>query len=136
MPEFPDGWLPCPQSTGFSSLAGPYLEQLVTGAGWVRAFRVEARHLNPEGVVHGGVLSTFADYVCYRAIGDEISHNVRFATITLTCNFLSAGREGTVIRGQAVVTRRTRSVIFAQGEIYDGERILITMSGVYKLIGS
>lgn len=134
MDAFPEGWSPCPRSHGFSSLSGPYWERREDG-GWVRAFRVEARHLNPEGVVHGGVLTAFADYACYRAIGDELSHEVRFATITLTCNFLAAGKEGGVIQARAAITRRTRSVIFAQGEIADAERPLMTMSGVWKLLG-
>lgn len=135
MALFPEGWAPCAQAQGFSSVSGPYWEKAEDG-GLVRAFAVESRHLNPEGVVHGGVLTAFADYACYRAIGDELTHAVRFATITLTCNFLAAGKADTVILARASIVRRTKSVVFAQGEIFDAERSLMTMSGVWKIIGA
>jgi uncharacterized protein (TIGR00369 family) len=129
-----DGWALCPGQQGFSSVAGPYLERRQDGV-VQRAFRVEARHLNPEGVVHGGALSCFADYVGYRAIGDLLTHQIKFATLTLTCNFLAAGRPDSLIVGQGIVTRRTRSIIFADGDLQDADRLLMRFSGVWKILG-
>jgi uncharacterized protein (TIGR00369 family) len=121
-------------SDGFSGLVGPFFEREHPATGWTRALAVDERHLNPEGVLHGGVLTTFADYVLYRAIGDELTHELKFATITLTCQFLAAGKAGRILTGTGRIVRRTRSVIFAEGTIQDEGRPLLTATGIWKLI--
>jgi uncharacterized protein (TIGR00369 family) len=121
---------------GFSTLSGPYFEKPLGDGGFVRGFRVEERHLNPEGVVHGGVMTSFADFLLYRAIGDELTHAVLFATISLTTHFLAAGKQGGWIEGRGRIVRRTKSVVFAEGTISDAERPLMTAMGVWKILGT
>ena len=129
------GFRLCQHQQGFSSRAGPYWERQGDDA-MVRGLMIGAEHLNPEGVVHGGVLTAFADYVLYRAIGDVIGHDIRFATISLTCNFLAAAKHGDWLAGRGTVTRRTRSVIFAAGEIATDDRPVLTAQGLWKVIGA
>ena len=136
MTERPDGFAPCRPAVGFSMLSGPYFEKPGEGVPFVRGFRVEERHLNPEGVVHGGVMTSFADCMLYRAIGDELTHDVLFATISLTTHFLAAGKRGGWIEGRGRIVRRTRSVVFAEGTISDEERPLMTAMGVWKILGT
>jgi uncharacterized protein (TIGR00369 family) len=121
------------QQTGFSSHIGPFYEvQLATGMR--RALALDARHLNPEGVVHGGVLSSFADFALYRAIGDEFGHELRFATVTLNLQYLAAAKSGIWLYGEGMVLRRTRDLIFASGELFTDERSVATASGVWKIL--
>lgn len=134
-PPWPEAWDTCPNQEGFSCTAGPYRECRWEDR-WIRAFLVESRHLNPEGVVHGGVIASFADYLCYRAIGDVLGHAIRFATLTLTLNYLAAAKPGGLVLGQGRLTRQTRSVLFVAAEIEDGHRPIATASAVYKVIGA
>jgi uncharacterized protein (TIGR00369 family) len=85
-------------------------------------------------VVHGGVITSFADFVLYRAIGDEIGHELRFATIALNVNFLAAAKAGRWLFGEGLVLRKTRDLIFASGEIFSDERSVATASGVWKIL--
>ena len=128
------GFTLCPDLRGFSAFIGPFYERSYE-AEIERALAIENHHLNPEGVVHGGVLLSFADYAIYRAIGDVVSHDIQFATINLTTQFLAAAKQGDIVYGKGVITRKTRSVIFAQGELYTRERSLMTASGIWKIIG-
>ena len=98
-----------------------------------RALALESRHLNPEGVVHSGVIASFADFALYRAIGDEIGHELRFATVTMNVQFLSAAKSGIWLYGEGIMLRRTRELIFANGELFTDERTVATVSGVWKL---
>lgn len=132
----PTGFQPCQPALGFSQLSGPYFERAVDGGGFVRGFRAEPRHLNPEGVVHGGVMTSFADFLLYRAIGDTLTHTVLFATISLTTHFLAAGKAGAWIEGEGRIVRRTKSVVFAEGTIRDETRPLMTAMGVWKILGT
>jgi uncharacterized protein (TIGR00369 family) len=121
------------QQSGFSSHIGPFYEIKLAG-GMRRALALDARHLNPEGVVHGGVLSSFADFTLYRAIGDELGHELRFATITLNLQFLAAAKAGVWLYGEGLVLRRTRDLIFASGELFTDDRSVATASGIWKLL--
>jgi uncharacterized protein (TIGR00369 family) len=123
----------CGHQQGFSSHIGPFYEIQLPG-GMRRGLGVESRHLNPEGVVHGGVISSFADFVLYRAIGDEIGHELRFATVALNVNFLAAAKAGRWLFGEGLVLRKTRDLIFASGEIFSDERSIATASGVWKVL--
>lgn len=124
-----------PQQYGFATHIGPFYE-IALESGMRRALLLDHRHLNPEGVVHGGVLTSFADFVLYRGIGDDIGHELRFATIELNCQFLAAAFPNRWIYGEAHILRRTSSLIFAAGELFDQQRRIAFVSGIWKLLGS
>ena len=130
----PDGFVESGQQKGFGDHIGPFYENL-SSAPVIRAVSILPHHLNPESVVHGGLLLSFLDYIIYRAIGDELGHDEKFATINLNSNFVSAAKEGDWVMGKGEITRITRSVIFAQGEIYTEDRVIMTGSGIWKRIG-
>lgn len=128
------GYTECGQSDGFCQHIGPFYERTQNGE-VTRALTIDNRHLNPEGVVNGGVVLSFMDYVIYRAIGDEIGHEIKFATINLNSNFLAAAKFGNTLLGHGKIVRKTRSVIFAEGLIETSDRQLMTATGIWKLIG-
>jgi acyl-coenzyme A thioesterase PaaI-like protein len=121
-----------PQQRGFSTLVGPFYE-IALEQGMRRALLLETRHLNPEGVVQGGVISSFGEYVVYRAIGDEFGHDLSCACIELNCQFLAAAYPSRWLYGEAHVLRRTRSLIFAAGELFDQKRRVAFVSGIWKV---
>lgn len=123
----------CAQQSGFSSFIGPFYE-VQLASGMRRALALDTRHLNPEGVVHGGVISTFADFTLYRAIGDEIGHELRFATVTLNIQYLASAKANRWLFGEGLVLRKTRDLIFANGEIFAEDRSIATVSGVWKIL--
>lgn len=133
--HFDEHFTPCSQQDGFSAHIGPFYEKNINGVVH-RALKIEAHHLNPEGVVHGGVTLAFADYAIYRGIGDEIGHDIRFATISLNSNLIAPGKQGDVLYGVGSVMRKTRSVIFAEGRIFTNKNIVLQATGVWKIIGA
>jgi uncharacterized protein (TIGR00369 family) len=122
-----------PQQAGFSSHIGPFYEVQLPH-GMRRALELDARHLNPEGVVHGGVISSFADFTLYRTIGDELGHDLRYATVQLNVQFLASAKAGRWLFGEGIVLRRTRDLIFASGELFTDERSVAAVSGLWKLL--
>lgn len=133
--HFDSSFAQCEKQDGFSAHMGPFFEKRINGV-MHRALKIEAHHLNPEGVVHGGVTLALTDYIIYRAIGDEIGHDIRFATINLNSNLIAAGKAGDVLFGVGSVVRKTRSVIFAQGQIFTNKNIILQATGVWKIIGA
>ena len=94
-------------------------------------FRVEEKHLNRSGVVHGGLLMSFADTtLCAASVADMDEE--RTITISMNVEFISAGELGDLVEGRAEITRRTGSLVFVRGTITSGEKILLTASAVIK----
>jgi uncharacterized protein (TIGR00369 family) len=96
------------------------------------AFRVENKHLNGMGNVHGGAFMAFADY-CLFAMAAPILEGPG-VTVSFACEFLDAAREGELIEGSGEITRAGGSMIFLRGLLKSGQRSLFTFSGTIKRV--
>jgi uncharacterized protein (TIGR00369 family) len=114
----------------FETHTGPFWHRMEDDGSIRCAFRVEKKHLNGSGNVHGGCFMSFADY-CLFAIAGPILHGPS-VTIGFSCEFLDAAREGELIEGTGEVTRAGGSLIFLRGQLTSGERKLFTFSGTIK----
>jgi len=113
-------------------MIGPIYER-TDAKGFVRAFRIEDRHTNGRGVLHGGMLMAFADIVLAQA--GILAGAGPAATVRIATEFIAPGRLGEWVEGRAQVSRRTRSLIFTQGDISVGDRPLMTASGIFMMVG-
>jgi acyl-coenzyme A thioesterase PaaI-like protein len=135
MGEFavPEGFDPIVHSTNFGRLLGPFYEKS-THDGFVRAFRVDDRHVNALQIAHGGMLLTFADIVLGTAIFRAA--NIRAVTLHLVGDFVSPARLGDWIEGAAKVDRKTSSLFYASGRLSVRDKPVFSMSGVFHILKS
>ena len=86
--------------------------------------KVEHRHLNINGVVHGGVYATILDTSMGGAVVSVLGPSETTATTSLYVEFLRAAREGETLTARGEVLRRGRHIAFAEGNLYgaDGRR--------------
>jgi len=68
----------------------------------------DARHSNPMGVVHGGVLGAVADTAMGLAYGSTLGEGEDFATIELKINFVRPVHQGGLVAEGSVVHRGRR----------------------------
>ncbi len=89
------------------------------------AGRVEHRHLNINGVVHGGVYATILDTAMGASVVSLLTDEETTATTSLYVEFLRAAREGDVLSARGRVLRRGRHIAFAEGNLVgaDGETL-------------
>lgn len=92
-----------------------------------------ARHCNTHGIVHGGLMMTMIDLALVAVA--KVEPEDRFVTVSLNSEFIASGREGDLIEARGTLTRRGRSLSFAQGKVTSGDRVLLTASAVLKSIG-
>jgi len=87
------------------------------------SFLVEKHHLNGQGSLHGGMISTFIDYASCAAVmvvsnsrkkDNQLYHVV---TLNLAVNFVSAGNLGDLIVAEIDVCRETRSTYFCRATV-------------------
>jgi acyl-coenzyme A thioesterase PaaI-like protein len=116
----------------FESHNGPFWHRIDDHGRMQCAFRVEKKHLNGAGNVHGGCFMAFADY-CLFATASPILEGPG-VTMTFACEFLDAAREGELIEGRAEIIRAGGSMIFLRGLLTSGEGPVFAFSGTIKRV--
>ena len=114
----------------FETHTGPFWHRIDENGEVQCVFRVEKKHLNGSGNVHGGCFMTFADY-CLFAMASSVLEGSG-VTVSFACEFLDAAREGELVEGRGEITRAGGSLIFLRGTLKSAERTLFTYSGTIK----
>jgi uncharacterized protein (TIGR00369 family) len=118
---------------GFNLFAGPFYRLPDDGEVRRFAFIVLEKHMNAAGTTHGGLLMTFADIAMSRtsrlATGAQSC-----STVSLSCDFAGPGRLGDLVEIKVRVTRKTRTLVFLMSEITAGERVLMTATGLWRIV--
>ena len=100
-------------------------------------FRVLDKHLNPNGVCHGGLLATFCDVMmstaCAYSGGDETAV---LPTISLALDYLEPTPSGAWVEMRTEVLRRGRRMAFAQAVLTADGRATVRANGVFSIPAS
>lgn len=99
------------------------------------ALPTDARHDNSAGVVHGGLLMTFADSVLGYTAWTACPPDSWCVTVSQSSSFLRAARAGDLIEVTPVVTRATRTMIFTRGDFTVGGEAVFQAASVWKVAG-
>ncbi len=130
----PEGFTPFSVTTGFIGVNGPVYGRRGEGR-YDLGFWVEERHCNPAGNCHGGWLASFADIqlasIAYMHAGK--AENDRFATMTLTTDYLAAAPLGAWIEGDARLLRITRNTAFVDMTATADGKLCLRASGIFKV---
>ena len=131
------GWRPLPVG-GFPSHVGPLWYRSDTGSnadsGVPRyAMLTDTRHLNVHGIVHGGMVMTFADTGLGLTVWESAGRRP-CVTIQFGCQFLDAVHAGDFVELDAEILRRSSTVVFVRGTMRVGTRVTGAVEGVWKMI--
>lgn len=132
IPEPPPGFVRTQGRGQFSTHNGPFFHRVGDGEMVEQAFYVLPRHTNWIGLVHGGMLSAFADGLLGMAIGRGTQRVA--VTIHLSVDFLHMARQGDWIIGEARMSRASKDVAFADGRLHTRGVDIVRASGVFKLM--
>jgi uncharacterized protein (TIGR00369 family) len=69
----------------------------------------------PQGIVHGGAIASLLDCVVVPAVGAAYAREVRFSTVDMHVQYMSAAKQEDLI-AEGWVTKRGRSVVFCESE--------------------
>lgn len=117
---------------GFGAAIGPlFIRHSSSGPRF--AFRAGSKHTNARGVVHGGMLMTFADQTL-GLTAQRALDTVDLATVTLNCDLVASAKPDDLIEGEATITRITKRLIFLKGTITCGDTVLVNTSGLWVRI--
>ena len=134
----PDGYVETPLWDPYEAFMGPLFDKRIPGEDgapelWM-AFRVDDRHVNTRGVVHGGMMASFADAVMGSIAWNTIDREP-CVTLSMQMNFLKGPKMGDLVECRATLTRQTRSVLFVAGEFFVDDNLVMTGSSLWKILG-
>ena len=119
-----------PESSGFEAYIGPVTP--VDGDGFSLGFKIEPHHLNGADMLHGGMMMSFASVVLAGAAREAADSDVE--ALSVNCDFTGPGKPGDMVTAVAQVTRRTRTIVFLSCDVSVGDRMLMTATGVYRVV--
>lgn len=100
----------------------------------VLALRVQPKHLNLRGIVHGGLLVTLADSALGHAINHARQQPLGVVTVSLTTDFVETARLGDWIEAEVDIQRVGGRMAFANCYLHVGERRILRASGVFAVV--
>lgn len=132
MHDIPEGFAKADLGGGFVGHVGPVYEKMLSdGQGVSLGVLVEQHHINPAGLVHGGLLAMLMDVGIAYSASQVAGGGTFFLTMGLNLSYLASARLGDWIETRAEVSRRGRTTLFGTGEIWCGDKLLMTGSGIY-----
>lgn len=133
MTAIPPGFTLLGRSEGFIDHVGPYYIKRDPDGALVFGFQSDPRHINMNGVFHGGALLTFLDTVLGYVVVDKIGKPC--ATVTFESKFVAGVAPGNWITARVRIRAMTRTLAFTEGEALDGDKLLVTATGVFRIFG-
>lgn len=134
-PDIPEGFFARKFGGGFVAVNGPLYMRKLDGGGVQLGFRVEPRHCNPMGILHGGMMATFCDMLLPISAHDQSPELARrfLPTIQLQVDYLGPSPLGTWVQGEGQLLRSTRSLVFMQGLVTADDASVARVSGIFKI---
>jgi acyl-CoA thioesterase len=121
------------QHPGFAELVGFEVFPESDGTGKAQLI-VSERHLNPNGVVHGGALFTLVDTAMGASLMQRLDEGEICATLQISMNFLRAVVSCDVVECEARVVNKGRRFANVRGELYVQEKLVGTADGNFAIM--
>ncbi len=131
--NIPAGFAPIDFNMPFMDLIGPVYH--LQGAEILHlAMRVEKRHCNSLGTVHGGLLATLADIASVRALVQKVDNGKRAFSLNLNLDYIGTAHEGAWLEAHVQLRKESGSIGFTTCEIREGERLVMIANGTFKFV--
>lgn len=129
----PDGFSPLSRTSPFMDAIGP-LYCRGNGAEMSLGFRVELKHTNMRGLLHGGVIATLGDVAIGYALATATQTLGQFVTASLSVDFVAAAAVGDWVQTAIDIQKIGSRLAFANAYFHVGERRIARASGVFAAV--
>jgi acyl-coenzyme A thioesterase PaaI-like protein len=130
--DTPAGFVIQPPISGFMTLIGNlYVREDMDGFNTL-GVRIDNAHLNHQGAVHGGFVSTLAD----NAIGTHVARAMGgpVATVNLSLDFLGRIKRGEWLEVKSRIDRQGKRLVYAACEGRVGNELVFRATAIFSKI--
>lgn len=132
--DLPPGFLPLFRTSPALDLIGPIYCR-GDGINLVIALRVEAKHCNARGTVHGGILATLADVALGYTMAFSSTPPANLITASLALDFAGTAKIGDWLEAHVDVQKTGRRLSFANCYITLDKQRIVRASAVFLVDG-
>ncbi len=129
----PEGFRPIGIGGPFIAANGPiYMRQAGNETDF--GLRVQEKNCNIMRIAHGGWLATLADMIL--PLSARLAHDgpdTFLLTVSLSLDFLGPAPLGCWIEGRGEVLRRTKRLVFVQGNLTVDGAAIVRASGIFRI---
>ena len=108
----------------------PYFSLLsmeIKGLQWgtcLMEVKLEEKHLQPFGMVHGGAIASVVDAAAFWAVFPQVERGVGLTTVEMKLNYLAPAQKGKLVaRGQCIKLGRTLAL--GETQVRNGDGVLV-----------
>ena len=130
----PDGFQPLFRTSPVLELIGP-LYGRGEGANLEIGLRVEEKHCNARGTVHGGILATLADVALGYAMAFSTRPPTGAVTANLSLDFAGTAKVGDWLQTSVDIQKQGSLLAFANCYITSGGERIVRASAVFLVTG-
>jgi uncharacterized protein (TIGR00369 family) len=94
---------------------------------------LEPHHLNPGGIVHGGVLATLLDGCIGLALRTKLGMDSEHVTIDLNVHYLAPARTGS-LTGRGTAVRPGGRISYGEGQLFTDDGTLVAKGAATFLV--
>jgi uncharacterized protein (TIGR00369 family) len=121
------------QTSPFHQWAG--MDLISVGEGEAElAMELQPHHFNPQGIVHGGIITALADTAIGLALRSQLRAGLTHRTAQLNVHFLAKG-EGNRLVGRGHAVHLGQRMGYGESEVLDGGgRLIARASGTFIVL--
>jgi uncharacterized protein (TIGR00369 family) len=131
--DIPAGFKAIEHTGPFLAQNGPLYCKRVDGK-LVLGLRIDERHTNMRGIVHGGMLVTLADSALGTVLYNSRKPPQPMVTVSLTTDFIESARPGDWVEAHVDVLRVGSRLAYANCYLHVGERRILRASAVFAVV--
>src|SRR5262245_38650172 len=131
----PEGFAPLFRTSPVLDLIGPIYSR-GKGSELILGLRVENKHCNARGTIHGGILAALADVALGYTIAFAEDPPVGLVTANLTLDFAGTAKVGDWIETTVDIHKRGARLAFANCYLTVGSERIVRASAVFLVAGT
>lgn len=132
MSQIPEEFEPLSRTSPFTDLLGPIFQKN-DASGLVIGLKVEEKHCNARGMVHGGVLGTLADIAMGYSAAFSTEPPTPIVTASQTIDYAGKAEKGDWIEVHTDVQKIGRSMAFTNCYFSVGSKRIARASAVFSV---
>ncbi len=122
-PAYADAFLDYVNHSPYFELLSLHMDGMRLGRTYLD-LEISQKHMQPFGIIHGGVCASLLDAAAFWAVFTELEDNVGLTTVEVKVNYLAAVSTGSLrVAGECIKVGRT--LCLGQGTITDARGRLV-----------
>lgn len=131
--SIPSDYVPLNRESPYIQLIGP-VYQIITANGFQLGLRVQKKHCNVRGNLHGGIMSGLADTTMGYNLAYSETPTISSVTVNLSVDYIGRVCEGDWLEAHTEIQRKGKRIAFLNCSMYVGENLVARSNAVFNIL--